>query len=296
VAAVNAAAKPGSVVVGVDGSPASDAALEWAADYASARHAPLSILHGAGELWDHLEIGIVPSREDAREALTQTSARITQHALEIAQRRAPGLDVEIQQPFEDPREALLDVEDASMIVLGTRGRGRLKRLLLGSVSQAVISHSSLPVTVVRPAEGRDEAGQGPVVVGVDIDGSADSALEIGFEIASMAGRPLKALHAWEADDTFVDQLGNELRAEVKSRHERGFAEAMSGYTEKYPDVSVTTQLIDGRASRALVDASASAAHIVLGARPTRRVPRYFGSVGRAVVERASCPVTVVRPA
>jgi nucleotide-binding universal stress UspA family protein len=78
---VNAAAKPGSVVVGVDGSPASDAALEWAADYASARHAPLSILHGAGELWDHLEIGIVPSREDAREALTQTSARITQHAL-----------------------------------------------------------------------------------------------------------------------------------------------------------------------------------------------------------------------
>src|SRR4029079_19741313 len=186
--------KPGALVVGVDGSPASDAALEWAVDYAAARHAPLCILHGAGDLGDNL----IPFKQDAREMLAKNSRRVTEHALETVRRRTPELDVEIQDPFEDARQALLDLEHASMIVLGTRGLGSVKRLLLGSVSQAVSSRSRYPVTVVRSAEGRDETA--PVVVGVDLEGTADAALEVGFKIASMGGRPLEAIHAWAAED------------------------------------------------------------------------------------------------
>ena len=55
--------QPGSVVVGVDGSPHSDAAVEWAADYAVAHHAPLCLLHAAGDLGDNL----IPFKVDARE-------------------------------------------------------------------------------------------------------------------------------------------------------------------------------------------------------------------------------------
>ena len=145
------------MVVGVDGSTASDAALEWAVDYATVRHAPLCILHGAGDLGDDL----IPFKHDAREMLYRASRKITDHALEIVIRRAQDLDVEVLAPFEDARQALLDVDNASMLVLGTRGRGRLKSLLLGSVSQAVASYSSYPVTVVRPIEGRDDADRPP---------------------------------------------------------------------------------------------------------------------------------------
>jgi len=281
--------KPGAVVVGVDGSPASDAALEWAVDYAAARHASLCILHAAGDLGDNL----IPFKQDAREMLAKNSRRITEHALESVRRRRPELDVEIQEPFEDARQALLDLDHASMIVLGSRGLGSVKNLLLGSVSQAVSSRSQYPVTVVRSAEGRDETA--PVVVGVDLDGTSDAALEVGFKIASMSGRPLEAIHAWAAEDHVIAELTEKQHAVVTEKHERGFAEAMAGFSEKYPDVQVTTRMTEESAPTALVSASERAAHVVVGGRAPRRVPRYFGSVARTLVEHAQCPVTVIRP-
>jgi nucleotide-binding universal stress UspA family protein len=287
---MSTAVRPGSVVVGVDGSAASDAALEWAVDYATVRRAPLCVLHGAGDLGDDL----IPFKHDAREMLQRASRKITDHALEVVARRSPDLDVEVLAPFEDARQALLDVDHASMLVLGTRGRGRLKSLLLGSVSQAVASHSSYPVTVVRPVKSRDDA-LAPVVVGVDLDGTAEAALEIGFEIASMGRRPLEAVHAWASHDAVIGDLTQKQRDIVAEKHERGFGQAMAGYAERYPDVPVTTRMTDEAAPGALVQASESAVHIVVGGRPARRVPRYFGSVGRAVVEQAHCPVTIVRP-
>ena len=63
--------QPGSVVVGVDGSPHSDAAVEWAADYAVAHHAPLCLLHAAGDLGDNL----IPFKVDAREMQAKASIR-----------------------------------------------------------------------------------------------------------------------------------------------------------------------------------------------------------------------------
>ena len=179
-----------------------------------------------------------------------------------------------------------------MIVLGTRGLGSVKRLLLGSVSQAVSSRSRYPVTVVRSAEGRDETA--PVVVGVDLEGTADAALEVGFKIASMGGRPLEAIHAWAAEDNVIAELTEKQHAVVTEKHERGFAEAMAGYSEKYPDVPVTTRMTEESAPAVLVSASERAAHVVVGGRAPRRVPRFFGSVGRTVVEHAHCPVTVIR--
>lgn len=288
---MSTAVKPGAVVVGVDGSAASDAAVEWAIGYALARHAPLCLLHGAGDLGDNL----IPLRAEGREMLAGASRRITDHAFEIVKRRAPGLEVTIQEPFEDARQALLDVAHASMLVLGTRGRGPIKSLLLGSVSQAVAYHSPYPVTIVRPAEGRDDNGAAPVVVGVDIDGNSGAALEVGYEIASMSGRPLEVVHAWANQDDVIGDLTQKQRDIVTERHERGLAEAMAGYSEKYPDVAMTVRMTDDAPPVALVSASETAAHVVVGGRPARRVPRYFGSVGRTVIEQAHCPVTVVRP-
>jgi nucleotide-binding universal stress UspA family protein len=282
---------PGSVVVGVDGTRFSDAAVTWAVDYAVARHAPLCILHGAGELareW-------IPYEAEAREMLGEASTRITVHASELVRRQAPDLPVTVRAVFKDPREAVLDVQDdASMLVLGTRGRGSVASLLLGSVSAAAVAHARCPVTVVRPP--RDGAGAtDPVVVGVDIDGSAREALEVGYEIASMTHRPLVGVHAWSGHDTWLHALSHEHRLDALHLHERLFAEAMTGFAAKYPDVLVTERLVDQGAVAALVQESESASHLVLGSRQDHRIRRYFGSVSRSVVEHAHCPVTVARP-
>lgn len=281
---------PGSVVVGVDGTPFSDAALAWAVEYATTRHAPLCILHGAGDLGADR----IPLRGDARVMLADASRRVTDHAVSLVGRQAPGLEVTVRAPFEDPRYALLDVEDASMVVVGTRGRGPVASLLLGSVSLAVVSYARCPVTVVRPTDVTPEPGAGEVVVGVDVDGSSQAALDLGFEIASMSGRSLVAVHAWPRHDMVYDAMRSAERLEVMDQHERRLAEALAGFGEKYPDVPVTPRMSDGGAVTALVKASEHAVHLVLGSRPTQRIPRYFGSVSRSVVEHAHCPVTVAR--
>ena len=283
---------PGSVVVGVDGSPFSDAAVEWAAAYAAAHHAPLTLLHAAGDLGGYL----IPFRAEARHMAAPVARRIIEHASEIADRRFPEVDIETRTCYEDPRQALLGVEAASMLVLGTRGHGPVAALLLGSVSQAVVAHATCPVTVVRPAEDRDTEQQlGNVVVGVDLDGGATGALDVAFEIASMSGRPLEVLHASPALGRDDDATGSEKWTDDVGEHLRELVEVLAGYSEKYPDVKVTTRMADDAPAGALVHASQTATHVVVGSRDGRRGLPHLGSVGRTVVEHAHCPVTVVRP-
>lgn len=264
--------RPGSVVVGVDGSPFSDAAVEWAAAHAAARRTPLTLVHAVGDLGGYL----VPLRAEARHMAAPVARRIIEQACGIARRTSSEVDLETRTVEEDPRQALLGVEDADMLVVGTRGHGPIASLLLGSVSQALVSHATCPVTVVRPADDREEGKRGKVVVGVDVDGGAAEALEVAFEIASTSGRPVEVLHAATAVDPEV--------AELLARH-----------SEKHPDVQVTTRMADDAPAEALVHASQSAAHVVVGSPDNRRGRRHFGSLGRTVVEHAHCPVTVVRP-
>ena len=282
---------PGSVVVGVDGSPFSDAAVEWAAAYAAARHAPLTLVHAAGDLGGYL----IPFRDEARHMVAPVARKMLEHASEIARGTSSEVEFESLTCYEDPRQALLGVEDASMIVLGTRGHGPVAALLLGSVSQALVSHATCPVTVVRPAEDRDAGTRGNVVAGVDLDRGAREALEVAFEIASMSGRPLEVLHASTTLGSNADATASEKWADDAGEAVRELAELLAGYSEKYPDVRVTTRMADDAPVASLVHASETAAHVVVGARDGHRGLRHFGSVGRTVVEHAHCPVTVVRP-
>jgi nucleotide-binding universal stress UspA family protein len=281
---------PGSVLVGVDGSSHSDAAVAWAVDHARHRHVPLVLLHGA----EPLGLGRIPFAEEGRLMLQESSRRVTDHAVELVRRRAPQLPVSVVHLYEDPRQAILEAaEPAGMVVLGTRGLGRLRALLLGSVSQAVAAHAPCPVTVVRPAQLRAGPGRGDVAVGVDLDGSSGAALQQAFEIADETGRPLDVVHAWSAHDTFVDATSYVDRLEILDGHERGFAEMIAGYAEKFPDVTVVRRMVDGSPVATLVEVSASASHLVLGSRGRHGVPALLGSVTRSVLERAHCPVTVV---
>jgi nucleotide-binding universal stress UspA family protein len=285
--------KQGSVVVGVDGSPASEAAVEWAVRYATTRRRPLAIVKATGDPGNSVEI---LGSAEARRVLRTKARRITDYTLGVVKRLAPDLEVDVTTPVEDARQALVDFSDrASIIVLGTRGRGPVRSMMLGSVSTAVAAHAQCPVAVVRPAERDDEGRLAHVVVGVDGSPASTAAVEFAFDLASMEGRDLDGVHCWSTNDTFIDPVSYQQRLDHADQHERLLNEALAGYTEKFPDVVVHRHLPDASPAAGLVELSETAAAVVVGSRGRSGVKSVFGSVSRSVLEHAHCTVIVVRP-
>lgn len=288
---------PGSVLVGADGSPCSDTAVQWAATYARAHSRPPAVVHGAGAAVG-TELGI--DLEEARQALMAAGQRVIEHALELVEATSPSVAVSVHLELREPRELLIDkAADASLLVLGSRGRGTVASLLLGSVSVALASHAPCPVVVAREDPDGGAPQDRPVVVGAD--GTADSgdALTFGFELASEQNRPLEVVHA--VGDAWVfpapGLISPEMVEEVLTDWKLLLAESLAGYAEKFPDVDVRSHLVKGSPTQALVTASERASTVVVGARQLGAVrKRLLGSVSRSVVEHAHCTVAVVRGA
>lgn len=285
--------KGGSVVVGVDGSVGGDAALEWAVRHAVSRRRPLLVVNGAGDPSHSAQfIGVT----EARQLFEVEARRVTDHALLVARRIAPDIDIEVSTPLQDARDALLDLSaQASILVVGTRGRGPVRALLLGSVSTAVAGHATCPVAVVRPAERDSDENKGTVVVGTDGGPASSAALEFAFELAATESKPLHVVHSWSALDTFIDPSSYAQRVQQMEEHKRIFAEALAGYGEKCPDVPVTQHMPDAGAVQTLVEMSQDAAVVVIGSRGRTGLKAMLTSVSRDVVERAHSTVVVVRP-
>lgn len=142
------------IVVGVDGSGHSRAALEWAVREAAVRHAPLTVVtvHQApaeylGSAVDHVQDHDLAERyrRAAQDALNSVFARTGE---------AHPESVTVQSVNGTPAEALLAAaRDADMLVVGSRGTGGFPRSLMGSVSSQVTRHAICPVVVI-PAQHR----------------------------------------------------------------------------------------------------------------------------------------------
>jgi nucleotide-binding universal stress UspA family protein len=284
--------KSGSVVVGVDGSPGSDAALDWASRYAMARGKPLVILSALG---DPSFYTAYSAPDEVRQMDQVAARRAVENAVGTVHRSGPQLDPEVTMPQNDARDALIESSlRASIVVVGTRGRGPVRALLLGSVSTAVAEHALCPVAVVRPAA-RDLADEAPVVVGTDGGPASIAALDFAFELASTEGRRLDVVHSWLAHDTLIYATSDSQRRELVQEHAQLLSESLAGYAEKYPDVVVARHMPDGGPVQALVDMSVDAAVVVIGSRGRSRPNVLAGALSRIVVERAHSTVVVVRP-
>jgi nucleotide-binding universal stress UspA family protein len=141
--------KDGSIVVGVDGSPGSRAALRVAAEEARAHGRALRVVMVYGYLEQHHARGATAfdpayNEDDAKEALGEI--------LEQELGATPDVRIEPVLVTDLAARALIEQsEKASMIVVGARGLGGFQGLLLGSVSQQVVHHAKCPVLVVpRP--------------------------------------------------------------------------------------------------------------------------------------------------
>ncbi|WP_328603165.1 universal stress protein [Amycolatopsis sp. NBC_00345] len=139
----------GPVVVGVDGTPASEHAIAVAFDEASWRAAPLIAVHA----WhDTFLAGVFEEgrRTIDGDAIEQSANELLDERLAGWQEKYPDVHVERLVQRGRPAQALLDLADrAQLLVVGSRGRGGLASLTLGSTSQAMMSYALCPVVVAR---------------------------------------------------------------------------------------------------------------------------------------------------
>lgn len=286
--------KPGTIVVAIDGSESSTRALDWAVSQAAAEHRPLTLVHAAPRVTPAYTDAAIADPREARSTLDAEGHKVLAAAREKAGRIAPDLDVAEVFDLADPRELLLQLSDsATMVVVGSRGRGRVRSLLLGSVSVALVRHAHCPVVVVRP--GNPGTVRNGVLVGADASELSQPVLEFAFRQASLHGLPLTVLHAlWDVlAGTTGAYLANLDVTDVQQER-LALSEAMAGMTEKYPDVHVTTQVAKGRPEDSLVSIGQRMNLIVVGAHQDSPFKRaLLGSVSVEVVEHATCPVAVV---
>jgi nucleotide-binding universal stress UspA family protein len=133
------------IVVGVDGSEASRAALRWAATDAAVRGVPLV----AVEAW---EFSPLIFAADVPVALDELRTSVTEHLHSVVTDEVPETVEVVEMVVERaPVPALLgQCEADDILVVGSRGRGGFAGLLLGSVSQQLAQHAECPVVIVRP--------------------------------------------------------------------------------------------------------------------------------------------------
>jgi nucleotide-binding universal stress UspA family protein len=281
------------VVVGVDGSDTSTAAVRWAAAEAQSRGCGLTLVASIAPPVSAAGFG--PAYPPALDLL-ETLREQAQAMLDDVKATITGVDVMTRIEVGSPSGVLVEAsEHADLVVLGSRGRGGFKGLLLGSVGAQVASHALCPTVILR-AETRTDAHT--VVVGIDESPAAQEALAFAFDFADRHDLNLIAVHAWDIpayDLLIVPNAPVPVPlTDVADDEIRLAAEVLAGYRTDYPSVRVEERLVRSPAVDALLNAATDAALIVVGTRghgPT--VGALLGSVSNGVLHKARVPVAVV---
>lgn len=139
------------VVVGIDGSPGAEAALGFACEQASRLGVPLVAVHTWTDVVSSSIFATVPYAVDWLEVRTE-ELQVLSERLAGWQEKYPEVKVRRVVTRDHPARSLIDeAGDAQLVVVGSRGRGGIAGLLLGSTSQALLHHAPCPVAVVRPS-------------------------------------------------------------------------------------------------------------------------------------------------
>ncbi|MFI8849848.1 universal stress protein [Streptomyces sp. 891-h] len=290
----------GTITVGFDGSAASQAAVDWAAQEAERQGLPLRLVHVWR--WHPHRFGMDPEKEyDWIEHVPKRAAqRVAEHHpdLEVERLSLPGVAADV----------LVDLTDESpLLVLGSRALSRTSGFLLGSVGQEVTARAQGPVVLVRAAYADEEVRQdlepperpsgGPVVVGVDLRQPSQTVLQFAFETAALHGVSLRAVHVWKLPPVFTydpRMLDRQEQNEIGQREHHVLATALRPWREKFPRVALEERAGPGSAARSLIEWSEDASLLVVGRRVRRpMLGTRLGPVTHAALHHAMPPVAVV---
>lgn len=288
-----------SVVVGVDGSAASTGAVAYAANTAATRGIPLVLVTTYTMPAAMFAEGMIPPRP-VYDELEKECQPIIEQARASALKVAPNIEVSHAIVEGNPSQVLIDyTRKAKLIVLGSRGLGGIRGMVLGSVSASVASHAFCPVVVTR--EDTDDLDRtGPVVVGIDGSEVSAKATEWAFAEASARNTTLIAVHTWMDPQVQAAAAGIALTEEdwkqLEQQQLETLSERLAGFADRYPDVTIERFVTRDRAVRALVEKAQDAQIVVVGSHGRGGFTgMVLGSTSRALLQAAPCPVMVVRP-
>jgi nucleotide-binding universal stress UspA family protein len=286
------------IMVGLDGSPGSTAALGWAMREALLRNVALEALL----VWQTPSLaysapGFIPFseaeiEEQGRRALERSLAALP---------KAPDVKVSLRVNEGSPGEVIAEAAnepDVGLVVVGRRGHGGVAGLLLGSVSHSLTHTSTKPLVIVPrnwsaldPSEVRP-----PIVVGVDGSKPAENALRWAAQEAVFRGCTLQAVMVsssplsvpptglWPGDPN----TGFDRYERVREMLERAVGRVYTGTA--HLDLTVA----EGSAARTLVRLAEQSQMLVVGTRGFGRAHEAVsGSVSHACTHRASVPVAVI---
>lgn len=283
------------LVVGVDGSVPSLGAVDWAVDEAARHGIPLRLVYAS--LWERYE-GETPSDSLDRPSDETLADTIVGTAAERARRRNPGVKVAAEvQPEEAVAALLREGHNAFAIVIGSRGRGGISGLLLGSVSLAVAARAHCPVIVVRGDEAAVAGTHGRILLGVGDLAAGSNAVRFAFREAEARGCTLDAVRAWRrpAHEALDHPL---VTGDASTFHGMRAAtlldEALGKAGDDHPAVRVHHTTVEGSARKVLLERSAAADLLIVGAE--RRQGHFgleLGRLAHTALHHAPCPVAVV---
>lgn len=294
------------LVVGVDGSPGSRTALEYAMAEAARRGAQLRAVAAVmrPEFWATsygLSVPALPGDivGDVRKEMQQ----FVDEVVAADPDRSGVVPLGVEARAGRAGEVLVDAaEGAELLVVGHRGRGAVATAMLGSVGLHCLLHAGCPVTVVPPPA---TAGGGTgVVVGVDGSPAARAALEFALVEAARRDAPLRVVSAVALPEFWASYYGElvppppeEIVGKAREEALRLVDDVVAAGGAAARGLPIDVDVRPGRPGEVLVDAAAGAALLVVGHRGRGSVSSVLlGSVGLECVLHASCPVTVVRPA
>ncbi|MER7877590.1 universal stress protein [Streptomyces solisilvae] len=284
------------VVVGLDGSPESFAAANWAAREALRRELPLHLVHAW--LWQPVD---VPA-PDSEDTVRHWAQRILRDAEKELRGHYPDLPLTAEQVPATAVTALLErAESAEMLVLGSRGLSGLAGFLLGSVGQQVLARATCPVVMVRANEqsATELPGDEVAVALSNLAKAPGSLLDFAFAAASARGSTLRAVHVCKlpaSDYGYGIAAGpiGYLDGDLEGRLNRELDKALEPWREKYPRVTVERTIDLAFVAGSVLRAASGAGLLVVGRRTRRSaLGTHIGPVTNAVLHHSTVPVAVV---
>jgi nucleotide-binding universal stress UspA family protein len=283
------------IVVGVDGSPGAQRALEWAVAEGRARGVEIAAVLAYGYYGRPFDVQIRTGGRDP-EGLDVAARGVLSETVELLPPSRERVSIRELVCDDEPVDALLsEVTRDDMLVVGARGLGPVRRLLLGSVSLHCVRHALCPTVIVRDRPLERDAPSRPVVVGVDGSPESATALHWAAEHARVRELPLRVVHAWSLAQTQPDRVDDLFHVtEQRDRSRREIERMLDAVVAADQRSSTVISLLDGNPVEVLLEAAEDAGLLVVGSRGEGGIARLLlGSTSAACLQHAVCDVAVV---
>lgn len=275
------------IVVGIDGSEANQAAVNYAIDLAHETG------HSVRLVTAYVES---VSPRAGRKQDTDTSWTVLADLERKSLVRYPDLRITTDLRPGDASDVLLAAaKGAETLVVGKRGLGTFGRLLLGSTSAASAGRTPVPVYVVPPAWVQEDHRSEPVLVGVDIGADEEETLATAFAEARRRAVDLHAVYAVDLEPMlrWDPTIGGLTYQNWQVEEGEWLDERLTPWRDRFPDVPVTARTVRGEPATALLASEGDVQLVVVGRHRTGPFGFGLGSRARAVLHYAETPVLVV---